>query len=151
VQVRQHPRRPAAAVLSAAALLAAAVAVAVPPGRPAGDDAEVDRRIAAGDADAQTWVAFARRLESRGDPRHAAAAYERALARDPYLREARAGRAQALARAGDAEELYRFLHELVFSDPQLTLDLLGRAEMARFLPAPRFQALASEARSQAID
>ncbi|MBA3709572.1 MAG: hypothetical protein H0W83_12220, partial [Planctomycetes bacterium] len=101
--------------------------------------------------DAVTWLAFARRLEVQGNFHHAAAAYQQALIRDPYHREARVGRAETLARADDAEELYRFLHELVFSDPQLTLELLGRATFARYLPAPRFRALADEARTQAID
>lgn len=157
MSVLQYRRLPAALVLGTGALLMLALLL-VPTGRTSStrttssdDQAGIDQRIAAGEADAATWLGFAHRLDTHGRHAHAAAAYQQVLSLDPYHREARIGRVGALARAGDDEALYRCLRELTVTDPPLALDLLSRAEVKPFLAQPRFHMLAQDARTQAID
>ena len=82
---------------------------------------------------------------------HAAQAYRKALELEPYHREARFACALALALAGDDEDFYVFMRDLIFHDAKLAADLFERRECQACLAQPRFKALQQEARSQAMD
>jgi tetratricopeptide (TPR) repeat protein len=100
---------------------------------------------------AAEWLGYARALQSAGRHEHAAQAWRRAMALDPFAAEAQEGLAVALAEAGDSDGLFGHLGELVLSDARLALQSLARPAVVRHASDPRYAGLLAEARSQAVD
>jgi len=113
--------------------------------------AQLERRIAEGEADAATWSRYAQALEEAGRYGHAAAAFARVLEREPYQRDLHRRRVMALARHGDADRLYAVLDELVLADAPAALGVLESSELAAYLEQERFTDLLVAARIQAMD
>ncbi len=97
------------------------------------------------------WMALGNRLTEHRQYSHAADAFERALRKDPRLRDARVGRAIALAALADNERLMAYLRQLLLSEPKLTEDLFERPEFQPYLQRPEFRAIKDEAHLQAMD
>ena len=159
----QHRRTPAVAILLAvlglgwAAMFWSPARGAATSGpdrfRRAGDQtlAQLEIAIASERATAEDWYAYAEHLRKRQQPQDAALAYRKALELQPYHRDARFHCAVALAAAGNAEEFYSFMRDLVWSNAKLAVDIFGRPESQAYLPEARFRALAQEAQNQALD
>jgi tetratricopeptide (TPR) repeat protein len=154
--VRSYPRAPAFLVLmviSAVAILylrnAADVETA---GEISGESIEMlELRLAAGEESAPLWFAYAQRLDEAGRHEAAAAAYAQVLQSEPYHREARFGRAMALAHSAQSDPFFLYMHDLVYSEPRLAVDVLERREVRAYLSEPRFRDLSREAQIQALD
>lgn len=107
--------------------------------------------IADGDTSPDVWYAYGRRLMQANQFVPAAQAFAEVLSRMPYHRPARFDRALALAQSGDRDAFFAFLAEIVYSEPKLAVELLGRPEVASLSADPRMEPLRREARSQAMD
>ena len=150
----QHRRWPAVAILLAVVGLGWATLPGHPAqgGRPAaGALTELEIAIASEQASAADWFAYAESLWLRGQYADSAAACQEVLQREPYHREAKFRCGLALAAAGRAEEFYRFMRELAWSEPKLAVDLFARAETRPYLGDERLRVLQREARNQAMD
>ncbi len=114
----------------------------------------LERAIAAGKNDSQTWAAYAEALQRQHSFAHAAGAYERALELQPAyeaLQPLRLNAALCLAQAGDAGKFFSFFGRMTTTDPKLAVNLLDRAEVERMRSDARWSAAAATARSQAAD
>jgi cytochrome c-type biogenesis protein CcmH/NrfG len=120
-------------------------------GDPAARLAALQRAAAEPGAGAATWRDFGRALQAAGRHGHAAQAYRRAIALDPYASEPRIGLAVALAADGDREALFAHLGELLLTDARLALQVFSRPAIARYAEDPRYAEGLAEARSQAVD
>ena len=154
----QYSRTPSVLILLARLALAVVYACCAPARTDAslnGDGSrtleQLERAIAATNADAQTWFQYAGLLRERKRFADAALAFEKVLEQEPFNREARFRCATSLALAGDEDDFYDFLRELTYSDAKLSVELLARRECQVYLGQSRFQALQNEARSQAMD
>lgn len=112
---------------------------------------ELELAIADPDAKPATWLQYGQRLFEEKRYAHAAAAYARVLAIDPYERQANLQSALALALAGDADAFHDFMRDLILRDPRLAENIFGRPESQTYLTAPRFVSLVKQAHVQAMD
>ena len=150
----QRSRKPAAIVLLATFVAGAAIVSSTTTESRLADGptlAQLEVAIADADASAETWLAYAQRLQQAGRLTHSIAAYQRVLELDPFSRTANLQCATVLAQAGNAGPLHAFLSKLLLVDPRLTQDILGRPEAQRYLTEDRFQSLLSQARIQSMD
>ena len=150
----QHSRKPAAVILLLMLGLSTLLVLDRRTLARGADDTELaalQLAIAQPDAKTQTWLKYAQKLQAVGQPRHAAMAYRRVLAAEPYNRIARLNGAICLAKAGQADDFYTFMHDTVLIDPKLAVDVFERPEAQAFLSEPRFQALSREAQVQSMD
>ena len=113
---------------------------------------QLEKRIAGGKADVNTWRDYGDRLvESRKFAR-AADAYRKALELAPSQRELRIKLAVALAGGGQEEELYNYMRELITrNDSKLVLELFDKPELAKYLAQDQFLSLQTDARNQSVD
>lgn len=117
------------------------------------DLGSLERKIAGpGGADAATWNAYGKALSAAGKPGDAADAFQKAIALDPSLADARLNAAIALAQAGDADAFFAYINRLTQVNAKLSDDLLlNRKEIARFRDDPRFAIAENTAHAQAQD
>lgn len=113
--------------------------------------AQLQHAVAAPDATPATWLRYADKLQESGQFPRAAIAYRRVLESDPYNKDARLQCALSLAKAGSADDTFSFLKATLLLDPRLTLNILGRPEVATFLAEARFQSLKKDAIAQSLD
>lgn len=113
--------------------------------------ADLQVLIAQPDAGRELWLQYAQRLQQAGQFLHAAQAYQRVLQFDPYDRPTKLQCAAVLARAGNADELARFMKQVCSLDPKLAMDIFTRPDMLSYLAQPAFIALSNEARVQSMD
>jgi hypothetical protein len=150
----QHSRKPAVAVL-VAVVLAGVLYVrnshVVATANAGTDLSELERAITEPDAGIETWLLYAQRLQDAKRFDHAALAYQRVLADDPYNRLANLQCATLLASTGNADKFYSFMSNLLLVEPRMALDIFGRPEARLFLAESRFQNLQSQAQSQSMD
>ena len=156
--MNRYPRKPAVVILSAALVVGLLYVAAwgrverlwkKQPG--AQGVAALEKKIAGGDHTAATWYAYGEALSDAKQFEKAAAAFKEVLAIEPYKREAKFQCGLALAQAKDGNEFYAFQKELVYSEAKMAVELFERPEARRFLSEERFTALATEAKSQAMD
>ncbi len=150
----QHSRKPAALVLLATLIAGGWYLAATGTSAQATDGpslAELELAIASPDASIETWGHYAQRLRADKRFAHAAMAYQRVLARDPYDVEANLNCGTSLAQAGDAVAYAAFVKKLILFNPRLAVDLLARPESRPFLDNDPFPTLVKEARIQAMD
>lgn len=112
---------------------------------------ELEKTIAAGKADAQTWHDYADALCDARRFAHAASAYSKVLELEPDRREARMGKMLALAQGPDADAFFQYAQQLMNTDAKLTFDLLERREVGSKKSDGRFEPLYRTAKAQAID
>jgi hypothetical protein len=144
----QHSRKPAVAVLVAvifASVLYVRNSHVVATANAGTDLSELERAIT------ETWLLYAQRLQDAKRLDHAALAYQRVLADDPYNRMANLQCATLLAATGNADKFYSFMNNLLLVEPRMALDIFGRPEARPFLAEARFQNLQSQAQSQSMD
>ena len=110
----------------------------------------LEKKIAAGDQSAATWLAYAEALKAK-DPGRAATAYQQVIKLEPGHKEAKFQCALCLANAARANELHDFLKELVYAEPKLAMMILDRPEAQKYVSEERFALLKTEARNQAMD
>jgi tetratricopeptide (TPR) repeat protein len=154
--MNRYRRLPALCALVAALSLGWAFFAARPEARATGAGSEYSldelrALIVEGEAPAEIWYAYGQKLLQGKEFAQAALAYAQVLQRMPYHRPARFDRALALAQAGDRDAFFAFLREIVYSEPKLAVEVLGRREVASLAGDPRLEPLQREARSQAMD
>ena len=110
----------------------------------------LEKKIADGDKSAATWLAYAEALKPK-DPARAATAYKEVIKLEPAKNQARFQCALCLANAGNSNELYDFLTDLVLAEPKLSMQILDRPETQKYMGEERFTALKTEAKNQAMD
>jgi Flp pilus assembly protein TadD len=113
--------------------------------------AELQAEVAKPDAKPEMWLRYADKLQRVGQLTRAAAAYQQVLEKNPYHREARLNCATVLAQAGQSDTFLAFLKATLAVDPKLTLNILGRPEVGRYLNDPEFQTLQKNAVAQSMD
>jgi tetratricopeptide (TPR) repeat protein len=153
-----YPRKPALIILSAALVVGLLYVAAwgtverMWKKQPGAQGIEaLKKKIAAGDHSAATWYAYGDALADAKRFEEAAAAFKQVLAIEPFKREAKFQCGLALAQASDGNKFYEFQKDLVYSEPKMAVELFERPEARRFLSEERFSALATEAKSQAMD
>ncbi len=152
--INKHSRKPAAVVLLATVVAGGWYLVATGGSAKATDGptlADLELAIARADAPPEVWAQYAQHLRAEKRFAHAAMAYERVLARDPYDVEANLQCGTSLAQAGDAAAYAEFVRKLILFNPRLAVDLLARPESRPYLGTDPFPNLVKEARIQAMD
>jgi Tfp pilus assembly protein PilF len=154
----RYARKPAAAVLVlsfGAGLGVLAATGQFRAGGVGGDAIDVlERAIASGKNDWQTWAGYGAALQQTHRYVHAAAAYGRALELQPdveALSKLRFNEGVCLAQAGDADKFFAFFTHLTAADPKAAVDLLERAEVSGMRGDARWAGAAATARAQAAD